>query len=97
MSKINIKKLEEIAYTLKLKPSKDVLDSLRHDSEEIIKNLNMLKEIDVTNIEPMFRIDEKPILFLREDIIEKTFTPEQVIKNSDSSKGNFITITKVVK
>ncbi len=97
MNKIKNEDLIRIAKTLQLNPTQEVLEGLKRDSRKIHQNLESLKSIDIENVEPMFRVDETPISFLREDIPGETFTNEQVLKNASTTKGPFITIKKVVQ
>ncbi len=97
MSKIKTEELVKIANTLQLEPTNEVLSGLEKDAVKIEENLKCLKSINVDNVEPMFRVDDTPISFLREDRPGETLTKEQVIKNAKTKTGDFITIKKVVK
>ncbi|CAM9102454.1 Asp-tRNA(Asn)/Glu-tRNA(Gln) amidotransferase subunit GatC [Mycoplasma marinum] len=89
--------LKEIVKSLKLKPEEGVLNNLEKDFEEIKSSFEHLKTINIEGVEPMYRIDETPTTFLREDVPSEGFTREQVLHNAPTHDGTYITMKRVVK
>lgn len=85
---------------LHLVPSDEVLAGLEKDAAIIYGQMDLLKSVDVSNVRPMVRVDETPISFLREDVVnELHFTLDQkdVLENARSTKGEFIAVRKAGK
>ncbi len=91
------KLLKEIVKSLKLNPTEEVLNGLERDFKKIKGSFEELKKINVENVKPMYRVDETPILFLREDTPVEGFTKEQVLHNAPTKDETFVTMKRVVK
>ena len=88
------------------KLAKELLISLTPEEEEVFKNefayfseqakkLEALPLID--KVQPMFFPINEERDYLREDIPEEPFSPEEILSNSRNAKDGFVVIPKVVK
>lgn len=95
---LKLEKIIEVALSLNIEPSKEVLEQLEKEFESIIFSLEQVKNIDVSGVEPMVRIDESFTTFLREDIVksEENISKVNLLKNSVDSTKDFIKIERVV-
>ncbi len=89
--------LKEIVKSLKLETTEEVLNGLETDYEKIHKAFLDLKKISIEGVKPMYRIDETPTTFLREDKPLKGFTKEEVLHNAPTHDNTFVTMKRVVK
>ncbi len=89
--------LREIVKSLKLKPTEEVLNGIEVDFKKIKADFKELKKIDITNVKPMYRVDETKTDFLREDIPVVGFSKEEVLHNAPTKDDTFITMKRVVK
>ena len=89
--------LREIVKSLKLEPTEEVLNGLERDFKKIKAAFEELKTIDIENVAPMYRVDETPTLFLREDKPVEGFSKEQVLHNAPTKDETFVTMKRVVK
>lgn len=98
MEKLNEKDLIKMANKIYIEPTKDVLEYLKLEYEEINNNLEKLKKFDVSNIEPLARIS-RPITFLREDEIDNSIILEKkvALKNATEKNDDFIVIKRIIK
>ncbi|VEU78138.1 Asp-tRNA(Asn)/Glu-tRNA(Gln) amidotransferase subunit GatC [Mycoplasmopsis columbinasalis] len=100
MLKIDKEKLKSIVASLMLEPSEEVLEGILLEWNDIYKNLKLLDELNLENVEPMTRIDSTTIDdFLRDDIADTTFNinKEIALQNAKDQDDDYIIIKKVVK
>ncbi len=98
MSKLNEKDFIKMANKIYIDPSNDVLDFLKLEYDHIDRNLENLKKIDVSNIDPLTRI-AKPIDFLREDEVDETIIlkKEIVLQNAQDKNDDYVVIKRILK
>ncbi len=89
--------LKQIVKSLKLEPTEEVLNGLERDFKKIKASFEELKTIDTKNVAPMYRVDETPTFFLREDKPVEGFSKEQVLHNAPTKDETFVTMKRVVK
>lgn len=90
---------KEIAISLKLIPTKEVLKSLALEFNSIENSLDFLKSIDTKNVKPLSHIYEKETFFLREDEFEENelLLQEEILNNAKYVYKDYIMLPKVVK
>lgn len=93
MNKESVKK--QVAK-IHLNTKEEILVQLEKESEMFLKQIQLLKSINVDGVEPMTRINNEPISFLREDVEGETFAREKILANAPEAKGNFVALKKVV-
>ena len=93
---MNRDQLKLQASKLHLATQQDVLEAIDKEGEELLSQINALKQIDIEGVKPMTRVDETPISFMREDIPGETFAKEKLLANAPETKDGFIVLKKVV-
>ncbi|ADE19413.1 Asp-tRNA(Asn)/Glu-tRNA(Gln) amidotransferase subunit GatC [Mycoplasma crocodyli] len=96
---INKEKLKEIVKSLMLKPSKDVIDGIILDWNELQYNLAILNKINTEGVEPMSHINETPIVdFFRDDVVVNFgISKSEMLSNASQKDSDFVITKKVVK
>ncbi|QZE12551.1 aspartyl/glutamyl-tRNA amidotransferase subunit C [Mycoplasma sp. Ms02] len=100
MKEISKDKLKEIAKSLMLEPTQDVLNGLEDDWHKIEEQITWLDKINTDNIAAMTHIDESyQIDFLREDEEDMSWSvsKSQILENAKESDGDYIITGKVVQ
>ena len=71
------------------------MKAIKGDMENIISFMDKLSELDTDEVEPLiFMSDEVNVL--REDVVEKTVTSEQALKNAPKKDSDYFRIPKVL-
>lgn len=89
---MNTKRILEVSNSLKFDANDVVIRQIKELYEELELKINLLKKIDTKNVEPMTRIDNTPITFLREDIVGEHLSKTIILSNAPSSDENFVII-----
>lgn len=89
-------KLDLVSKKIMIKVDDQVSKKLSEDWHILEKQIEELKAIDTTGIEPMVRIDSTPDNILREDIPGKSLSKDKVMKNAPKTLDGFIEVPKVV-
>ena len=72
------------------------IDHFQDQLEGILGYIDQLKQLDVTNVEPMAQVlDSKNVT--REDKIKKSLDVAEFIKTTPSHSGNFFKVPKVIE
>ena len=94
---INDKITRRIADLAKLDLSDQEVKEYSKDLSNILKWMEELKEVDVSEIEPITSVTENE-LFEREDTVDiKTVDREKMLSNAPEKVGNFFTVPKVIE
>ncbi len=99
MAILDEKDLVKMANKIYINPTKEVLEFLKHEYNQINENLKLLKSIDVDRVEPLARISKPLNNILRED------EPNQNIKlkksvalaNASERDDDYIVIRRIFK
>ena len=86
---LTITEVEHVAHLARLRLSADELEQMRTDLSAILDHIDMLKEVDVSDIAPTAQVTE---LFnvMREDAVRPSMPREDVLKNApDQRDGMF--------
>ncbi len=62
----------------------------------LIHQMNLLNDIDTTQVEPMVYPFEEPTTFMREDVVDQVLPVQEALRNAPSSKNGFFVTKKVV-
>ena len=93
--KINDDLVQHIAHLARLEFQGKDLKAIKGDMENIISFMDKLSELDTDEVEPLiFMSDEVNVL--REDVVEKTVTSEQALKNAPKKDSDYFRIPKVL-
>lgn len=86
-------KLIELSKTIKITPKQKVIDSLDDLEHKLRNHIDLIEKFE-TDAEPMVRVDDQPISFLREDTPGETLNKEDILKNAPQTEGDFIVVPK---
>ncbi len=89
---IDIDKIEKLA-ALKLKEKEK--ETILNDLEEIIHYFEILKEVNIENVEPQIYTKEAH-LFLRKDETENGLCKEDLEKNKTLARENFYRVKHII-
>ena len=73
----------------------DESEKMAEQLSKILDYFEKISELDTENIKPTNHILDIENVF-REDIIKKSITPEEVVKNAPKKLGSFIVVPKVM-
>ncbi len=93
---VSDEQLENIAQLARLKLSRGELEDLKGSLNKIIDYMSKLNELDLTEVEPMMRVDDS-IRPLREDEPRPGVPFEDTFKNAPSTNAGHFSVPKTVK
>lgn len=91
-----MKEIDATSRKIMLEVDNDFSNKLATDWDNIQKSLQLLKGFDTEGIEPMVYISEEVKTELREDVEGDVMDSKDVISNSSSTDGEYISLMKVV-
>ena len=62
----------------------------------LIHQMNLLNDIDTTQVEPMVYPFEEPTTFMRDDVVDQVLPVQEALRNAPTSKNGFFVTKKVV-
>ena len=87
----------KIASLAKLELTEQEVVEYSKDLTNILKWMEELKEVDVSNVEPVTNVTKNE-LFEREDITSKnTIEQEKILLNAPEKIGKYFTVPKVIE
>jgi aspartyl-tRNA(Asn)/glutamyl-tRNA(Gln) amidotransferase subunit C len=87
--------VQHIAHLARLEFQGEDLKAIKGDMQNIISFMDKLSELDTDEVDPLiFMSDEVNVL--REDVVEKTATSEQALKNAPKKDSDYFRIPKVL-
>lgn len=92
---VSIDEVKHIAKLAKLKFSDDELEDFTHRFNDILKYMEMLNQVDTSNIEPLSHPVEMTNVF-RDDKLNKSVSTDDALKNAPESDGEFFRVPKVI-
>ena len=97
---IDTKTVAKVAKLARLAVPEDRLEPLAGEINGILKWIEQLDEVDVTNVEPMTSTVEMK-LKMRDDVVLQGPTgggqPEKVVANAPKTEDHFFVVPKVVE
>lgn len=98
MSSLDEKYLKKMAKNIYINPNPEVLKTIELEYNQINDQLNQLKKIDITNVQPLTRISQ-PIYDLREDVENPSMilNKDDLLKNAKEYDQDFVIIKRIVK
>ncbi|UWV79457.1 glutamyl-tRNA amidotransferase [Mycoplasmopsis felis] len=100
MEQITREKLKKIVKTLMFDSTEEVVDNILKNWLKLEKEIKWFDNLDLTNIEPMSKIDEEYYIdFLREDDFNNldSINKSELINNAPQKNNDYVILTKVVK
>ena len=87
----------KIASLAKIELTDEEVKEYSKDLTNILKWMEELKEVDVSNVEPVTNVTKNE-LFEREDITSKnTIEQEKILLNAPEKIGKYFTVPKVIE
>ena len=87
----------KIASLAKLELTEQEVEEYSKDLTNILKWMEELKEVDVSNVEPVTSVTKNE-LYEREDISYKnTVEQEKILSNAPEKVGEYFTVPKVIE
>lgn len=93
--KISKEKVKDIARLARLEIEEDKIDLFSKQLSQILEYMELLSEVNTSEIEPLYSPMEHMTPF-REDEIVKEYTREEVLSNAPEDDGEYFIVPKVV-
>jgi aspartyl-tRNA(Asn)/glutamyl-tRNA(Gln) amidotransferase subunit C len=97
MERISKKKVFKLAEQLMLRLSDEEAENIVAEFDTLLKQLDLLEQIDTSHVEEMIYPFENPTDFFREDIVDNVLPIEDVLYNAPIEEEGYFVIPKVVK
>lgn len=97
MERISKKKVFKLAEQVMLKLSEEEADNIVAEFDTLLKQLDLLDQIDTTHVTEMIFPFEEPTDFFREDIVDHVLSVEDALYNAPIEEQGYFVIPKVVK
>ena len=76
--------------------SKEEIDSLGRDLQDIIKYISQLDDLDVSDVEPTYQVFEMENVWRDDEIIKQDATREELLALTKASRDNQVEVPKVL-
>jgi aspartyl-tRNA(Asn)/glutamyl-tRNA(Gln) amidotransferase subunit C len=94
VTKEEVKKVADLA---KLEFASEELDSLTSELNSVLGYIDQLKELDVTNVEPLENMNETvEQAALRKDVVRDSLPVAEALLNAPKSADNYFLVPKVL-
>ncbi len=97
MESISKEKVMTLAKQLMLRLSDEEAENIVAEFDTLLKQLNLLDQIDTTDVAEMVYPFEHPTDFFREDTVDHVLTVEDALYNAPVEEQGYFVIPKVVK
>jgi len=87
--------IEHIAHLARLEFEGSKKEAIKADLERITDFMDLLKEVDTENVEPLIFMSEE-VNRLREDVSKVTLTQEEILKNAPKKDSDYFRMPKVL-
>jgi aspartyl-tRNA(Asn)/glutamyl-tRNA(Gln) amidotransferase subunit C len=84
-----------IAKLARLRLDDAKLERFAGQMDDILAYMETLSSVDTTGVEPLYGPVEHATP-IREDVVAKTFTREQILGNAPATDGQFFVVPKIV-
>ncbi len=96
---ISDKQIEELAEFAKIELNDNDKDKYKKDLDKLISSLDIVRNVDVRDIEPVVYVHDSQNVF-RDDIIENDNyekNQEVALKNAPNKRDGFIVVPKIIE
>lgn len=93
---VTIKDVQKIAELAKLKFNDKELENFTNQMNEILKYMDKLNELNTDSVEPLSHPLDSVNVF-REDILKKSVSTEDALKNSPVPDEKYFKVPKVIQ
>lgn len=76
--------------------TKDEIDSLGRDLQDIIKYISQLDDLDVSDVEPTYQVFEMENVWRDDEIIKQDATREELLALTKTSRDYQVEVPKVL-
>lgn len=97
MERISKEQVYKLAQQLMLRLSDEEAENIIAEFDTLLKQLDLLNQIDTTNVDEMIFPFDEPTSFFREDIVDHVLPIEEVLYNAPVEEEGYFVIPKVVK
>lgn len=97
MERISKKKVFKLAQQVMLRLTDEEADNIVAEFDTLLKQLDLLDQIDTTHVKEMIFPFEEPTDFFREDIVDHVLSVEDALYNAPIEEQGYFVIPKVVK
>jgi aspartyl-tRNA(Asn)/glutamyl-tRNA(Gln) amidotransferase subunit C len=88
--------VRRIARLARLKVSEEDVPRLEGELNAILKWIELLNEVDVSNVEPLTSV-VAVTMKMRDDVVTDGGIPKQITANAPGAEDGFFTVPKVVE
>ena len=88
--------LERVAYLARIKLNNSEIDKMTEELNNIMKWIEELNEVDITNVQPMTGVSNM-ILREREDKVTDGGYQDKIVSNAPEKIDNSFTVPKVIE
>lgn len=93
---IDLETAARVAKLARIRVEEDELPALAQDFNTILGFIEQLREVDVTEVEPMVSVTPMR-LKRRDDVVTGGGMPERVLSNAPDAREGFFAVPKVVE
>lgn len=93
---VTVQDVEHVAALARLSFTPDEKERLVRQLNRILDFMEKLKELDTTKVEPLSHVIELSNVF-REDTVEPSYPPEEILKNAPDRTEKFFKVPKVIR
>ncbi len=92
---VNAEQVLRMAKLSRLELSDTEVTKMTASMNQLVEYMNVLKEIDLKDVEPMLAVDTSPRP-MREDVLVPSLTKEQAFQNAPAVNMDHFSIPKVI-
>lgn len=92
MDDIDLKTLEQISHLVKIDIPEEKREGMLTDLEKILDYAHMLDAADLEGVAPCYHVLEGMQCPQREDVVNETFTAEDLLRNAPEQTGGMVKI-----
>jgi aspartyl-tRNA(Asn)/glutamyl-tRNA(Gln) amidotransferase subunit C len=93
---VTVQDVEHVAALARLSFTPDEKERLVRQLNRILDFMEKLKKLDTTKVEPLSHVIELSSVF-REDTVEPSYPPEEILKNAPDRTEKFFKVPKVIR
>ncbi|WP_018659575.1 Asp-tRNA(Asn)/Glu-tRNA(Gln) amidotransferase subunit GatC [Allofustis seminis] len=93
---IDKKQVLALAKTMKFSLTDEEADRYSHKLSEIINYLELIQEVDTTDVTPTYYGIVGQLASLREDVAEQSTQSEQLLNNASDTEGAYVRVPAIL-
>ncbi len=93
---VTIHDVDHVAKLAHLEFSQEEKEKFTHQLNDILAYMEKLNELDTSKVDPLSQVIELDNVF-REDTVQPSYPPEEMLKNAPSKNEKFFKVPKVIK